>query len=522
MDLLRSCYKTKMRFFRDTEDLTNVEWYFVPDDSPLIGVVTPFCSTNWCQEPGPPDGIGEVPFDRAYSNGNGNPGGQSGRRCGSPEVWLRGLSLPPPVPVVLDSAGRLACCLPRMPEVLPTAALRLLLNSGELTQPAMSSVGLWPNLAADHQPAVQDDAAMRPSIGAVAPELPKAVQFQGDQNMTFRVNPAFPTWQLWTVLYAETSQPSMVKLAANGYYLELEFNSDPASDTRSIAVVYSVGGTIAKITVPGFQLLEPMIVSISYDGTTLTFKSYRGIVGQDIVTVSLPNISISNLGGFPALIRSGSVYVASIIWYARKLSDTEGLAVIKYINSLYPETGDEQVITGTIIDWPSAVTPSGFLRCDGSAYTSAAQPALFTVLGTAWNTFRGQAAPAAGSFRVPLLNGLATIGAGIAVATGGSALTSARVLKDILGEETHTLSAGELALHGHAITDPGHQHAGDGGGSFVMNDAGSEYLSLGADRGTVHADTANATTGISINGTGGDAPHNNVQPVVAMYKLIKT
>jgi microcystin-dependent protein len=90
--------------------------------------------------------------------------------------------------------------------------------------------------------------------------------------------------------------------------------------------------------------------------------------------------------------------------------------------------------------------PAGWLACDGAEYPTADHPTLSAYLMGRFDTFRGQAAPAAGNFRVPLISGLAIAAAG---AAGLNPATAARSIGDVAGEEAHDLALSELTNHGH-------------------------------------------------------------------------
>ena len=56
---------------------------------------------------------------------------------------------------------------------------------------------------------------------------------------------------------------------------------------------------------------------------------------------------------------------------------------------------------GSLIIWPTATPPTGYLECDGAALSRASYAALFGVLGTTYN----KATDATDKFRVPDLRG---------------------------------------------------------------------------------------------------------------------
>jgi microcystin-dependent protein len=103
--------------------------------------------------------------------------------------------------------------------------------------------------------------------------------------------------------------------------------------------------------------------------------------------------------------------------------------------------------------------------CDGTAYTTAAYPALSAVLGSQYNVSGGQVSPPAGQFRVPILVGRVPVGRS----------TSEPEFNDMGetgGAKSVILTSGQsgLVAHSHTVTvsgtsDPnnvGHDHAQQG------------------------------------------------------------
>src|SRR5262249_9100154 len=91
--------------------------------------------------------------------------------------------------------------------------------------------------------------------------------------------------------------------------------------------------------------------------------------------------------------------------------------------------------------------------------------------------------------------------------------------------------------HGHGIGDPGHHHymfgpptsnmGGNyignvgGGGSNIYYNEWTQVSGTGIWAGTGYVNLAPSGTGIWIGGTGANWGHNNVQPTMALNKLIK-
>lgn len=90
-------------------------------------------------------------------------------------------------------------------------------------------------------------------------------------------------------------------------------------------------------------------------------------------------------------------------------------------------TTSSLVPSGVIFPYAGSTTPSGWIVCDGTAYSQADYPELFAALGNIYNTqinpTTGLAwiAPSAGQFRVPDMRGLFLRGEG--TASGGDAVT---------------------------------------------------------------------------------------------------
>lgn len=80
-------------------------------------------------------------------------------------------------------------------------------------------------------------------------------------------------------------------------------------------------------------------------------------------------------------------------------------------------------------------------------------------------------------------------------------------MKDARGEAFHKLIAPEMPSHTHPLTDPGHSHTVTGRVGISDN---------ADDRGVMESNgnqqTSSDKTGITIGSTGGDQPHNNIQP----------
>lgn len=221
-------------------------------------------------------------------------------------------------------------------------------------------------------------------------------------------------------------------------------------------------------------------------------------------------------------------------------------------------TGAALIPSGTVLNFAGSTTPTGYLLCDGTSYSTTTYAPLFAAIGY---THGGSG----GNFNVPDTRG--RVIAGVDSVTGrltGSNM-SGLGLGATGGEATHTLVTGELAAHNHGVSDPSHYHAiylSDAGHSHGVTDYGHTHYTTflkdgGDDVGNapdysvtpsmqpasqinvnvnvaatgiiinsassgVTLNNATALTGISINNTGSDTAHNNVQPTIILNHIIKT
>ena len=140
---------------------------------------------------------------------------------------------------------------------------------------------------------------------------------------------------------------------------------------------------------------------------------------------------------------------------------------------------------GTINMWATTTAPAGWVLCDDASYSrTGIYAALYAILGITYGNV------SATHFNVPNLKGNVPVGL-------NSADTSFDVLGEIGGEKTHTLTIAEMPAHTHKV-----------GSAALATASGSTERKPSGDW--------DLTTS-----TGGDGPHNNLQPYITLNYIIK-
>lgn len=118
------------------------------------------------------------------------------------------------------------------------------------------------------------------------------------------------------------------------------------------------------------------------------------------------------------------------------------------------------IAAGIIYPYAGSTAPTGYLMCDGTAYSRTEYSVLFSIIGTTYGAGDGST-----TFNVPDLRGRTPVGSNTSHALGTTG-----------GEETHVLTPAETATknhshtmnHGHGFTQPtvngGATTTGGGGG----------------------------------------------------------
>jgi microcystin-dependent protein len=148
---------------------------------------------------------------------------------------------------------------------------------------------------------------------------------------------------------------------------------------------------------------------------------------------------------------------------------------------------------GLIYPLASANVPSGFLLCDGAEYSRADYAELFEAIGTVYGIGDGET-----TFNVPNLQTRVPIGVGDGYELGATG-----------GEEKHQLTIEELPSHSHYQTV-----ANILDGSSVVQDSTVLYTSGEKQTSFIGR--------LQDEATGGDQPHDNMQPYTVVNYIIST
>jgi microcystin-dependent protein len=156
------------------------------------------------------------------------------------------------------------------------------------------------------------------------------------------------------------------------------------------------------------------------------------------------------------------------------------------------------VLIGSIVMWSGSSAPTGWYLCDGTIKDLTTNPEFADLYNVIGNTF-GPVSPVANKVYLPNFRGQAPIMTGSHTDVDG-------VLKTIgqgeeIGAYTHTLTQSQI---------PDHKHD-----SYVPSVTG--IVQTTTDIGDTTVSTENGVTGH----TGTTASHNNIQPSIGIYFIIR-
>ncbi len=163
---------------------------------------------------------------------------------------------------------------------------------------------------------------------------------------------------------------------------------------------------------------------------------------------------------------------------------------------------------GSIQMYAGNAVPQGWLLCDGSAVSRSAYAALFAAIGTTFGNGDGST-----TFNLPDIRGRVAIGR-------NSSDSDFNSIGETGGEKEHMLTIDEMPSHKHDLYGEEDDLDDDARGRGIYSDDGNYHGIIGAGSGIWGAsDSAGRENYIAS--TGGDQPHNNLQPYIVLNYIIK-
>ena len=230
--------------------------------------------------------------------------------------------------------------------------------------------------------------------------------------------------------------------------------------------------------------------SDDYDGRVIYDGTSTNLIGKDGV-----KIQSGSLGGTLAIDvnTDGNVGVKTAADASHAL-DVDGDL---NITGDYKVNGTnlQTVPTGTVSAFAGSSAPTGYLLCDGSSVNRTTYAALFGVISTTYGSVDSN------TFNLPDLRGrvIAGIDSANNVLNDSSSIDGT-ALGNVGGDDVHTLLEAEMPEHTHGI-----------GGTNILNTAGIANYRLSPSSNSVG----------NTKASGGDQPHNNVQPTIILNYIIK-
>lgn len=139
-----------------------------------------------------------------------------------------------------------------------------------------------------------------------------------------------------------------------------------------------------------------------------------------------------------------------------------------------------------------AVIDPKWIQCDGNELSRTVYSDLFSEIGTIFGAGDGST-----TFNIPDFRGRVPMSQGTGVGL------SERVTGDMIGSETHQLTVAEMPVHDHVLNQ---SNSGTSGNDNTQRGNNGAPLFAGSN---------------PIENSGGDEPHNNIQPSICLHFVIK-
>lgn len=282
----------------------------------------------------------------------------------------------------------------------------------------------------------------------------------------------------------------------------------PSNQTKFYVVSNNTtGGYAITIGISGGSVISipnGTTAQVYTDGTN-TYSAQTGSSGDftingnltvtgnetEVGTLNASTLSVSNAATFA---------VGPTAPTATTGTNTTQLATTAFVNSSIAAT-PVPTVSGSIVMWPTASAPTGYLLCDGTAVSRSTYSTLFTLFGTTFGTGDGST-----TFNLPNYTNRMPYGTTIG-STGGSA-------DAVVVTHTHTATS--------TVTDPGHHHLGSVYNYYNGSTGGGGYVS-GINQSTATTDSTTGITVATTNASAGVSGTNaNLPPYLGINFIIKT
>ncbi len=305
-----------------------------------------------------------------------------------------------------------------------------------------------------------------------------------------------------TINWAEGQAPSSVNDSARGMMARTAEYRDDISG----AIVTTGSSTAYAVT--SYQVFDTLA---HMNGQMIAFSPHA--TNGATVTLNVDGLGAKPLRSSPSVelpagvLILGTPYVATYnnsdaVWYLRQ-----------FFGNPY------NIPIGGCMPFFAPTAPnSSFVFPSGQDVSRTTYSAYFALAGTTFGAGNGST-----TFTLPDLRGrvIATLdslnGSDANRMTGSPTMTAVRVtLGGAGGAPQVTLTSAQMPSHTHSVTDPGHLHSMQVLANATFAVAVSQGLTNG---GTTN--TGSATTGISIQSTGGGALHENFQPTICANHILR-
>ena len=268
-----------------------------------------------------------------------------------------------------------------------------------------------------------------------------------------------------------------------------------------------VSGTYSTTTVKGIQ-------GVPVDATA-SAPTNNNILAYSSTSLKWALNTVAGLLGYAPVNKAGDTMTGTLIVPAIKITASPAAGSILTADVAGNGTWQvpavvSSVPTATVITFSGVNCPTGYLKADGTSYSSATYPTLAAAYWDATNNVYAHGGGAINTnFNVPDLRGRFV--RGVDEAATNDPDHSSRTAANLGGNSGNNLGSLEsdmYSAHSHGVNDPGHKHVTDGAGAFFGGDWGA-YGGLGSATGgayntSVGSYTSPSVTGIYLSNSGGN------------------